>query len=380
MTETASSPIACNPLPPRQRKAGSVGVPVGLDVAIMDEGGALLPGGQTGEVVVRGASVMSGYDGDPMANQAAFAGDWFKTGDLGFFDDDGYLFLAGRTQEIINRGGEKIAPREVDEVLLEHPAVAEAVTFAVPHATLGEDVASAVVLRPDAAATPKDIRQFAIGRLADFKVPRQVLIVEEIPKGPTGKVQRIGLAAKLGLANRVVPPQTFVAPRTPLREDAGRNSGRRSSRSNRSVSMIISSRWAATCSLATAFSPTSCDITACRGRGLSLFRGADRCGDGAPSRDVDPAGQARRRASAIAAHPAKMAVPASIAQERLWKLQQALPDMPFFNVLYALRLTSACRRWRSWSEASTKSCGATKFCARRLLWSKVDTCRSLRRN
>ena len=96
MTETASSPIACNPLPPRQRKAGSVGVPVGLDVAIMDEGGALLPGGQTGQVVVRGASVMSGYDGDPMATEAAFAGDWFKTGDLGFFDDDGYLFLTGR--------------------------------------------------------------------------------------------------------------------------------------------------------------------------------------------------------------------------------------------------------------------------------------------
>ena len=141
MTETASSPIACNPLPPRQRKAGSVGVPVVLDVAIMDEGGALLPGGQTGQVVVRGASVMAGYDGDRKATEAAFAGDWFKTGDLGFFDDDGYLFLTGRIREIINRGGEKVAPQEVDEVLLEHPAVAEAVTFAVPHATLGEDVA-----------------------------------------------------------------------------------------------------------------------------------------------------------------------------------------------------------------------------------------------
>ena len=172
--------------------------------------------GQTGQVVVRGASVMAGYDGDPSATEAAFAGDWFKTGDLGFFDDDGYLFLAGRIREMINRGGEKIAPQEVDEVLLEHPAVAEAVTFAVPHATLGEDVASAVVLRPGAPATPKDIRQFAIGRIADFKVPRQVFIVSEIPKGPTGKVQRIGLAARLGLAGRVASARTFVAPRTPL--------------------------------------------------------------------------------------------------------------------------------------------------------------------
>ena len=226
MTETASSPIACNPLPPRQRKAGSVGVPVGLDVAIMDEGGALLPGGQTGQIVVRGASVMSGYDGDPMATQAAFAGDWFKTGDHGFFDDDGYLFLAGRMREIINRGGEKIAPREVDEVLLEHPAVAEAVTFAVPHPTLGEDVASAVVLRPDAAATPKDIRQFAIGRIADFKVPRQVLIVREIPKGPTGKVQRIGLAAKLGLATSTAPAADLRRATDAPREDVGRTLGR----------------------------------------------------------------------------------------------------------------------------------------------------------
>ena len=216
MTEVTSSPIACNPLPPRKRKAGSVGVPAVLDVAIMDERGALLPGGQTGQVVVRGASVTAGYDGDPRATEAAFAGDWLKTGDLGYFDDDGYLFLTGRIREMINRGGEKVAPQEVDELLLDHPAVAEAVTFAIPHATLGEDVAAAVVLRPDAVATPKDIRQFATGRIADFKVPRQVVIVREIPKGPTGKVQRIGLADRLGLATSAMPPQTFVAPRTPL--------------------------------------------------------------------------------------------------------------------------------------------------------------------
>src|SRR6516165_12387135 len=117
---------------------------------------------------------------------------------------------------MINRGGENIAPREVDEALLEHPAVAEAVTFAVPHTTLGEDVAAAVVLRPHAAATPKEIRRFATGRIADFKVPRQVLIVEKIPKGPTGKVQRVGLAAELGLATDAALARAYVAPRTPL--------------------------------------------------------------------------------------------------------------------------------------------------------------------
>ncbi len=194
----------------------------------------MLSNGQTGEVVVRGAGVMPGYDGDPMATKAAFAGDWFKTGDFGFFDDDGYLFLAGRIREIINRGGEKVAPQEVDEVLLKHPAVAEAVTFAVPHATLGEDVASAVVLRPDSVATPKEIRQFAMGHIADFKVPRQVDIVGKIPKGPTGKVQRIGLAAKLGLASRITAPPTFVAPRTHLEkmlaEALGRGAGSRADR------------------------------------------------------------------------------------------------------------------------------------------------------
>ena len=127
---------------------------------------------------------------------------------------------------MINRGGEKVAPQEVDEVLLDHPAVAEAVTFAVPHPTLGEDVASAVVLRPHAAATPKDIRQFAMGRIADFKVPRQVLIVAEIPKGPTGKVQRVGLAAKLGLATDAAPPAGPRRATDAARESAGRNLGR----------------------------------------------------------------------------------------------------------------------------------------------------------
>ena len=216
MTEVTSSPIACNPSPPHRRKAGSVGLPTVLDVSIMDERGALLPGGRTGQVVVRGATVTKGYEGNPEATEAAFAGDWFKTGDLGYFDDDGYLFLVGRTREIINRGGEKIAPQEVDEVLLDHPAVAEAVTFAVPHATLGEDVASAIVLRPNAVATPNAIRRFATGRLADFKIPAPGCHRHGAAERPDRKseARRLGCAARF--ENGGIVRQTFVAPRTSL--------------------------------------------------------------------------------------------------------------------------------------------------------------------
>jgi acyl-CoA synthetase (AMP-forming)/AMP-acid ligase II len=342
MTETASSPLACNPLPPRQRKAGSVGIQVALDVAIMDEGGALMPRGHTGQVVVRGASVMSGYDGNEVATRAAFAGDWFKTGDVGSFDDDGYLFLAGRLGEIINRGGEKVAPREVDELLLQHPAVEEAVTFAVPHATLGEDVASAIVLRPGAVATAKDIRQFAIGRIADFKVARQILIVREIPKGPTGKVQRIGLAAKLGVATGTTQPRDFVAPRTVLEK-------------------VLTKHWAEILQveqigihddffaaggdslLATDVLSHVYDITQIELEVSQFFETPTVAEVAHHLEQLIRAGQASQPSSATIRAPRENGiVTASIAQEHLWKLQQALPDIPFFNILYALRLTSPC--------------------------------------
>jgi acyl-CoA synthetase (AMP-forming)/AMP-acid ligase II len=166
----------------------------------MDEAGRLLPRGETGEVVIRGDNVTAGYRGNPQANAAAFTNGWFRTGDQGRLDAEGYLWLTGRLKEIINRGGEKISPREVDEVLMDHPAVAQAVTFAVPHDKLGEDVAAAVVLREGASCTERELREFAGRRLAAMKVPRQVLFLDEIPKGSTGKLQRIGLAAKLGLA------------------------------------------------------------------------------------------------------------------------------------------------------------------------------------
>jgi acyl-CoA synthetase (AMP-forming)/AMP-acid ligase II len=166
----------------------------------MDVDGELLRPGKAGEIVIRGRNVTAGYQNNPKANAEAFTNGWFRTGDQGVMDDDGYISITGRLKEIINRGGEKISPREVDEVLMDHPAVRQVVTFAVPHDRLGEDVAAAVVLREGASATDRELREFAGKRLAPFKVPRTILFLEEIPKGATGKLQRIGLAQKLGLA------------------------------------------------------------------------------------------------------------------------------------------------------------------------------------
>jgi acyl-CoA synthetase (AMP-forming)/AMP-acid ligase II len=199
MTE-ASHQMTSNPLPPRPRKPGTVGVAAGPEVSIMDEAGNLLPNGSVGEIVIRGDNVTLGYENNPKANAENFTNGWFRTGDQGVMDEEGYLSITGRLKEIINRGGEKISPREVDDVLMDHPAVQQVVTFAMPHPKLGEDVAAAVVLREGQEATERDIREFAATHLADFKVPRKVLFLEEIPKGATGKLQRIGLAEKLGIA------------------------------------------------------------------------------------------------------------------------------------------------------------------------------------
>ena len=199
MTE-ATHQMASNPLPPAVRKPGSVGVAAGPQVAIMAEDGTLLPRGATGEIVIRGPNVTAGYENNPKANAEAFVDGWFRTGDQGVMDAEGYLTITGRLKEIINRGGEKVSPREVDEILMDHPAVAQVVCFGMPHPKLGEEVAAAVVLREGQAATERDLQSFVAGRAADFKVPKKILILDEIPKGATGKLQRIGLAAKLGLA------------------------------------------------------------------------------------------------------------------------------------------------------------------------------------
>lgn len=198
MTEAAHQ-MASNPLPPAARKPGAVGVAAGPEVQIMDDAGKLLAQGEIGEVVIRGPNVTKGYEQNPEANASAFTDGWFRTGDQGMLDEEGYLRLTGRLKEIINRGGEKVSPLEVDEAIMDHPAVAQCVTFAMPHKSLGEEVAAAVVLREGHTADEKDIRAFVQSRLADFKTPRRVVILEEIPKGATGKLQRIGLAEKLGL-------------------------------------------------------------------------------------------------------------------------------------------------------------------------------------
>jgi acyl-CoA synthetase (AMP-forming)/AMP-acid ligase II/acyl carrier protein len=200
MTEAAHQ-IAANPRPPGERRAGTVGRAAGPDVAVLGVDGTLVPAGVDGEIVIRGDNVMVGYDAPPEVNAAAFHDGWFRTGDQGRLGDDGYLTITGRLKEIINRGGEKISPREIDEVLLDHPAVAQAVTFAVPDRRLGEIVAAAVVAAPGASPGERDLREFVALRLAPFKVPRRVVVLDELPLGATGKVQRIGLADRLDLAD-----------------------------------------------------------------------------------------------------------------------------------------------------------------------------------
>ena len=207
MTEAAHQ-MASNPLPPRARKPGSVGLPAGPEIAIMNGDGELLDAGQTGEIVIRGPNVSPGYESNPQANATAFTNGWFRTGDQGFFDTEGYLFITGRLKELINRGGEKVAPREIDEALLSHPGVREAVAFATRHPTLGEDIAAAVVAKDGSSLSEVELRDFTARHLPDFKVPSQIIVVADIPKGPTGKVQRIGLADRLikDLAVAYEPP------------------------------------------------------------------------------------------------------------------------------------------------------------------------------
>ncbi|WP_292292892.1 acyl--CoA ligase [Marivita sp.] len=199
MTEAAHQ-MCCNPF--ERQKPGAVGVAAGPEVRVAHETENRLIDG-TGEVVISGPNVTPGYESNPDANAKNFfeadGKRWFRTGDQGAFDADGFLHLTGRLKEIINRGGEKVSPLEVDGVLLDHPGVAQVVTFAVPHPKLGEEVAAAVVLAEGSETTEREIRDFAAERMADFKVPRKVIILDEIPKGATGKMQRIGLAEKLGL-------------------------------------------------------------------------------------------------------------------------------------------------------------------------------------
>jgi acyl-CoA synthetase (AMP-forming)/AMP-acid ligase II len=187
MTEAAHQ-MASNPLPPGDRKPGSVGRGTDVQISIMDAEGRHLPPGERGEVVIKGPNVIHGYENNPEANATSFVDGWFRTGDQGFLDADGYLTLVARLKELINRGGEKVSPREIDEVLLTHPAVAEAVCFGVAHPTWGEEVAAAVVLREP--ATDAELLAYCRERLADYKRPKQIHITDAIPRTATGKIQR----------------------------------------------------------------------------------------------------------------------------------------------------------------------------------------------
>ena len=209
--------ISCNPLPPRTRKPRSAGVPTSVEIKILD------PEDQKsafkeGEIAVRGTCVITRYEEEARINDESFTDGWFKTGDQGFIDGDGYVFITGRLKEIINRGGEKIAPLEVDQALLEHPFVDQAVTFPVKNQLLGEEVAAAVVLKSESDVTEAELREFVSSRLALFKVPRQILIVTEIPKASFGKLQRSRLADLLHVEahdqDGSAEKREYVAPRT----------------------------------------------------------------------------------------------------------------------------------------------------------------------
>ncbi len=219
MTEAAHQ-MASNPLPPAVRKPGTVGLAAGPEIAIMDPNRELLPAGAAGEVVIRGLNVTSGYENNAEANAAAFANGWFRTGDQGVLDEDGYLTITGRLKEIINRGGEKVSPKEVDDALLDHPNVVSAAAFPIPHPTLGEEIGAVVVADQGTTLTEQALAHFLAARLAHYKIPRRFVFASEIPKGPTGKIQRHSLAAALGLSGVVdtlrATKHTDDRPPTPL--------------------------------------------------------------------------------------------------------------------------------------------------------------------
>ena len=198
MTE-ATHQMTSNPLPPAIQKPGLVGIPAGSEICIMNDKNEKLPQGEIGEICIKGDNVTNGYENNPEANRQSFVNDWFRTGDEGFFDEDGYLKISGRLKEIINKGGEKISPLEVDNILMDFPPIDQALCFGYKDKMLGEDIAVAIKLKENKSCTEDDIKSYANEKLAKFKIPKKIFIVEDIPKGATGKLQRIGLAKKFGL-------------------------------------------------------------------------------------------------------------------------------------------------------------------------------------
>ena len=210
MTE-AGPLITSTKLPPAPQKPGSVGMPAGPEVQIFGDDGAMLDAGETGQVGVRGENVFAGYENNAEANKASFRDGWFLTGDTGYFDPDGDLFLMGRVKELINRGGEKISPSEVDDALASHPAVSLAASFSVPHKSLGEDIAAAVVLR--SPTNQKDIRAHLSGLLAAHKIPSRITFLDALPRNPVGKIDRLALAERFAATEE--EKSDFAPPRNP---------------------------------------------------------------------------------------------------------------------------------------------------------------------
>jgi amino acid adenylation domain-containing protein len=333
MTEAAHQ-IASNPLPPGQRKVGSVGLAAGPEVSIMDESGNLLSSaGETGEIVIRGVTITSGYINDAQSNRESFEQGWLRTGDEGHLDADGYLFITGRLKEIINRGGEKIAPREVEDVILHHRAVAEAIAFAVPHETLGQDVAVAVVPRQNEVITEAELQRLVASQLSDFKVPQRVLFVDRIPKSASGKPQRLGLAenfstllTKQCLAPRNRVEKTLAAIWSQVLgierigvQDNFFTLGGDSLRATQVISRVRATMQAELAYLSFFEAPTVAGLAQC----IEGARPADNTFRGSSSR---PSLQNDR-------------IPLSFAQQRLWFLDQLEPGIPVYNRPIVLRLT-----------------------------------------
>ena len=200
MTE-ATHQMTSNPLPPKIQKPGFVGIPAGPDVCIMNDTDKILNQGETGEVCIKGNNVTLGYDNNPEANKKSFSNGWFRTGDQGYFDQDGFLKISGRLKEIINKGGEKISPLEVDNILMDHPLIEQAVCFGYEDKMLGEEIAAAIIVKEGQNCSEMDVKNYAEEKLAKFKIPKKIFFVNEIPKGATGKLQRNVLAKNFGLHN-----------------------------------------------------------------------------------------------------------------------------------------------------------------------------------
>jgi amino acid adenylation domain-containing protein len=337
MTEAAHQ-IAVNPPPPGARRSGSVGRPTGVDVAVVDAAGRALALGETGEIVIRGRSVVAAYADAPEATAAAFRDGWFYTGDVGRLDAEGYVYLTGRAKEIINRGGEKVAPTEIEEALALHPGVAEAVAFPVPHATLGEDVGAAVVLRPGATPDAREIRAFVAARLADWKTPTRVWVVPDVPRTATGKPQRAALAARLA-------PPTGPAPSEPPRsrlegtlaelwanvlgvDAVGRGDDFFELGGNSLHAMLVASRLSertgVDVSIRDVFEcPTVSELAAAIEERAPVTRAAASSAPAIP-----------RRAPAAA-------VPLSSTQRPVWMLHRLTPELIAYNVPRAVRLRGA---------------------------------------